>query len=354
MQIVGGSVHLRASHQRTESHTRTERVEAWIGARPEAEADTGVTVSLSELARDALEASREAMAAADEALAESGGVAGTEEEALATDDMRMMVLVILVEALTGRKLELFDPGDMELSDEQQEAMDQLGELRQTLNQGWGIEVEVEETHTRHERARFQARARLRTEDGRTLDIDLSVVQERLEQSKERWGWSAGEAPKDPLVLDFGIPGTRASWGHHEVDLDGDGTLDALPHFGRSSMYLVHDRDGNGQVTDASELFGPTTGNGFDELRALGQDGNGFVDAGDVAFSQLRLWKPGPGGGSLVGLVDKGVGALYTGDISVPFRLLDGDNERVAQQQAMSFWVGEDGSAGTTRRVDVVT
>jgi len=351
MQIVGGSVNLRAFHQLTETHTRRERIEAWVGERPTE--DRGVTISLSELAKDAIEAAREAMEAADEALAEAEALAGEDEEGLPTDDMRMLVLVMLVEAVTGRKLELFDPKDMELTKEQQAAMDELGEFRQTLNQGWGVSVEVEETHTRHEKAKFRARARLQTEDGRELDIDLKVVQERLEQSKERWGWSIGEAPKDPLVLDFGAPDIRVSDGSHQVDLDGDGTLDDLPHFGGASMYLVDDRDGNGQVTDASELFGPSSGDGFSELRSLDGDGNGFIDSGDVAFSRLRLWKPGPGGGTLVGLVDKGVGALYTGDVSVPFRLLDGNDELAAQQQAMSFWVGEDGSAGTTRRVDVV-
>lgn len=346
MQIIGGSVNLGAAHQLTTAHTRTERIEAWVGQRPED--DTGVTISVSDLARDALAAAEDAMAAAEE----TEGVGETDEE-LATDDLRMLVLAMLMEAFTGRSLELFDPDDMEPTEEQQAAMDQMGELRQTLNQGWGVEVEVEETHTRHEKAKFRARARLRTEDGRTLDIDLRVVQERLEQSKERWGFSIGEAPKDPLVLDFAAPGLRTR-GEHAVDLDGDGTADALPHFGRASMYLVDDRDGNGQVTDGSELFGPSTGNGFDELRALDTDGNGFVDAGDAAWSRLRLWMPGPGGGTLVGMADRGVGALYTGDIAVPFRLLDGEGAQSAQQQAMSFWVGEDGSAGTTRRVDVVS
>jgi hypothetical protein len=352
MQIVGGSVNLHSAHRMTTTHTRTERIEAWVGQRP-AE-DSGVTISLSDLARDAVEAAGEAMEAAGESLAETEGVSGEEEE-LAIDDLRMMVLVLLVEAVTGRKMELFDPSELEPSEEMKDAMNQLGEFRQTLNQGWGVEIEVEETHTRHEKARFSARAHLQTEDGRSLHIDLRVVQERFEESKQRWGMQFGEAPKDPLVLDFGAPAIRSS-GEHQIDLDGDGTADALPHFGRSSMYLVDDRDGNGQVTDASELFGPRSGDGFAELRSLDSDGNGFIDAGDAAWSRLRVWEPGPHGGRLVALADKGVGALYTGDIATPFRLLaeEGD-QQVAQQQAMSFWVGEDGTtAGTTRRVDVVS
>lgn len=61
----------------------------------------------------------------------------------------------------------------------------------------------------------------------------------------------------------------------------------------STPWLARDLDGSGCIEDQSELFGaPTDGSGdsgFDKLRALDDNGDGFVDAQDAAFASLVLW-----------------------------------------------------------------
>jgi hypothetical protein len=62
-------------------------------------------------------------------------------------------------------------------------------------------------------------------------------------------------------------------------------------------WLCLDRDGDGRIDDGSELFGSMTRlddgrralNGFEALRALDRDGDGFLTAADPAWQRLLLW-----------------------------------------------------------------
>jgi len=98
--------------------------------------------------------------------------------------------------------------------------------------------------------------------------------------------------------------------------------------------LVLDRNGNGEVDDLTELFGPKTTqrpsadpNGFLALRELdglaqGGNGDGVVDERDRGFAKLRGWldrdadgKVGPG--ELFPLRELGISALSTAYVTVP-------------------------------------
>lgn len=43
------------------------------------------------------------------------------------------------------------------------------------------------------------------------------------------------------------------------------------------------------VNNGSELFGPTNGNGFQELAEYDKDGNGWIDENDEIFGSLKIW-----------------------------------------------------------------
>ena len=368
MHIVTGNVSLSASHSLSTSVQRTQHLEVWVEgqafrSRPR---EAGVQLSLSDLARrlaedaeDALDELKDELSGAG-LLPQSAQLKDAEEEQLPVEDLRLLVLAILLETVTGHRFELIDPDDLKADSEAMAQLEEVTAMQKAARQepdgraGWGLRIDVEEIHERHEQQRFQAHASLKTEEGRELRVDLDVLQNRFERSRRSWQLRTGDAVKDPLVLDFAEPSTRVADDTLSVDLDQDGTLDNLHHLGSHSPYLVDDRDGDGEVTDGSELFGPQSGDGYAELRALDFDGNGFVDSADPAWERLHVWMHFDGKSELMALSDKGVGALYVGDIEAPFRLLDAGGERKAQQQAMSFWVGEDGTAGTTRRVDVVS
>ncbi len=368
MHIVTGHVHLSASHSLHTSVQRTQHVDAWAfrqssRSQPPTE---GSPVSLSNLARRLAEDAEDVLDDLRDDLVDAGlrtapaRVEGAEEDELPIEDLRLLVLAILLEAVTGHRFEFIDTDDLETDSEAMEQIEEAAAMQKAARQepdgraGWGLRIDVEEVWERHERQRFQVHASLKTEDGRELQVDLDVLQRRFERSRRSWQLRVGDVMQDPLVLDFFEPGIQVADDRLSVDLDLDGTPDTLHHLGSRSPYLVDDRDGDGSVTDGSELFGPQSGNGYAELRALDTDGNGFVDSADPAWDRLHVWMHRDGTSELMALSDRGVGALYVGDVEAPFRLVDATGERKAQQQAMSFWIGEDGTAGTTRRVDVVS
>ena len=52
----------------------------------------------------------------------------------------------------------------------------------------------------------------------------------------------------------------------------------------------------GQVTNGTELFGPTSGSGFTDLAALDSNGDGKITSADADWSQLRIWQDANGNG----------------------------------------------------------
>lgn len=72
-----------------------------------------------------------------------------------------------------------------------------------------------------------------------------------------------------------------------------------------------DINGDGKINDGNELFGPKSGNGFSDLAAFDEDGNGWIDENDFVYDKLRIWtKDKYGNDSLLAIGKKGIGAIY--------------------------------------------
>lgn len=338
MHITASAVQLKAEHRRASAQLTRVEVRPLPPVAPP-QRPVSDPIGLSQRAR-ALQAEREAQAA--DPLCPKD----CDDEPLTDADLE--VLRLLLRRLTGQPLRLLRPEDLQLDEEAARALSELSAAARPVEPGRIVRettVKIEQ-----EQLEVQIQGSVQTDDGQTLQLKL-----RLQMSREQWKRQHTEtriepAPKDPLVLDLGRVEGLLSGATLDLDLDFDGEADALPVLGEGSVYLVHDRDGDGLVSDASELFGPRSGDGFSELAALDDDQNGFLDAADAAWSRLRVWS----GDRLLALGVVGVGAVYTGAVEAPFTLTDPAGERMAEQRSVGFWIGEGGaSVGTVRRLDVV-
>lgn len=283
---------------------------------------------------------------------------GAELEAREEDDnlsLEMSLLKSLVEGLTGRKLQLFKPAALHA----QATAANPGNAAtpsaagQGQGPGWGLVYDYYESHYEEERTLFTAQGKVRTADGQELNIQVELGMSRSFQSETQFSLRAGEALKDPLVVNFGGSAAQLTQRRFSFDLDRDGRADQIAFVGPGSGFLALDRDQDGIINDGGELFGPTSGDGFQELARHDADGNQWIDEADPIYDQLRIWsKDAAGNDFLVGLGQAGIGAIYLGRVETPFKLTGDGNETLGQVRSTGLFLREDGGAGTVQQIDL--
>jgi len=261
---------------------------------------------------------------------------------------------LLVEVLSGRKVRLLDPSDV--TGEPKKGPDDASadqEIPQEEGDGWGLIYSHERTHREQEQVSLAARGVVRTGDGREIGFQLELNMSREFVEHHHLSIRAGDAGLvDPLVLNFGGTAAELSDFRFAFDLDGDGLDDHMPGLAPGSGYLALDRDENGGIDDGSELFGPGTGSGFQELAAYDDDKNGWIDESDGIFERLSLWEIGAQGERLSSLQDRGVGAIFLGSLEAPFDLKDETNQMEGRIARHGLFLEEDGTVGTVQELDV--
>jgi trimeric autotransporter adhesin len=106
--------------------------------------------------------------------------------------------------------------------------------------------------------------------------------------------------RDPLVLDLDGDGIEliAVNGSVLFDHNADGIKTGTGWAAANDGLLVRDLNGNGLIDSGRELFGIDTiksdntfaTQGFDALKELDSNLDGFITADDTAFSQLKVWQ----------------------------------------------------------------
>jgi len=199
---------------------------------------------------------------------------------------------------------------------------------------------------------YQANGVVHTADGRTITVDISMNMSR--EFVSYMGISADVSRLvDPLVINYG--GTAASLMGEKFlfDLTMDGNMDSLSLLGEGSGFLAIDRNGDGKINDGSELFGPSTGCGFSELRKYDTDGNGWIDENDEIFDKLVVWSRDKDGKDIIyTLRELGIGAIFLGDISTDFAFKSESNETLGVMRSTSFFIKQCGGVGTLSHIDL--
>jgi len=107
-------------------------------------------------------------------------------------------------------------------------------------------------------------------------------------------------PSSPLILDLdgdGIETVGLDAGI-QFDLNNDGFRQTVAWAGADDGLLALDRDGDGRITGGFELFGnhtalqngKTAANGFLAMADFDSNKDGWIDANDAIWGDLRIWR----------------------------------------------------------------
>lgn len=374
MKIAAAQVNLSSTRQAVEEHQQRERLHAWKDGQGEVLIENqrehlAASVSAEQLRagprtidslfnRPASETSQLQISPAARAMQAVPVEANQErlEYLSPQQELEFMLLKLLVEHFTHRAVEIFRPAEaVQESSEVSDIPDASPTSGNDERVGWGLRYDYYESHYESESTSFSATAKVLTADGRELDIALELNMSREFYSSTSVQLRAGDALKDPLVVNFAAPAAALTQDRFSFDIDADGLDDQVAFVGSGSGFLALDKNSNGVVDNGRELFGALSGNGFADLAKYDQDGNGWIDENDNIYEHLRIWsRDADGNDHLVALSSKDVGAIYLGHVGTEFKLADHNNVQQGQIRDSGIFLRDSsGSAGTVQQIDIV-
>lgn len=205
-----------------------------------------------------------------------------------------------------------------------------------------------------EHTAYQSQGCVKTQDGRKISFNVEVEMSRAFCEKYDSLTMEDYVCVDPLVLNLEDNVGQISDQKFLFDLNADGTEEEISFTGKGSGFLALDKNKDGIINDGSELFGTTSGNGFKDLAAYDEDGNGWIDENDAIFNDLSIWTLDDKGEKvLISLKDADVGAIYLGSASTEFSLKNEENHNTnGVIRSTGVFLKESGGAGTIQHIDL--
>ena len=202
---------------------------------------------------------------------------------------------------------------------------------------------------------FASKGLVHTADGRNIDFHIEVSMSRAFMQQIDMIEVKDYIKTDPLMINLDTNIASVSDQKFFFDLDADGKEEQISFAGKGSGFIALDKNGDGRINDGSELFGTSSGDGFKDLAAYDEDGNGWIDENDNIFSKLKVWtKDADGNDYLMDLKQADVGAIYLGNADTQFSLKDEQNTLHAEIKKTGIYLRESsGEVGTLNHVDLV-
>lgn len=164
-------------------------------------------------------------------------------------------------------------------------------------------------------------------------------------------YSYTEQPlQDPLTVSISGSPVQLSNDTELFDLRNDGSKVRLPQLASQQYYLAYDRNNDRQVNNGTELFGPQTGQGFAELAAFDDNGNGFIDPSDDIWQYLYLWRPNQ---PLQSMAEAKLGAFSVSSVATPMPLLDKQQQKTGEIQRSGLAFTDNARPVLVQQIDLL-
>lgn len=273
-------------------------------------------------------------------------------------ELKQQLIQRLMEALTGKQ---FKATNINLTQQFINNGSSLG-IRfgfQSLNANGGASIISEIAQTETESVSYSAAGVVKTADGKSINIGISMSMSRSTASYLQTTIGLIPAQQnskaiDPLIINYAGTAASLTDEKYDFDLDADGKKDSISFAGAGSGFLALDKNGDGIINDGSELFGPQSGNGFEELRKYDSDGNGWIDEADEIYSRLKVWcKDKNGNDVLYSLKELDIGAIYLNESQTDYGMYDSSGNMQGAMRSTSFFLKDSGGAGFVSHFDLL-
>lgn len=277
----------------------------------------------------------------------------------ATENIKFLIIKQMVKAITGHDFKLFSPAELTADNDAGSIDIATTSPPPPANQppatGFGLVYEHRSAYQESESVGFSATGSIQTQDGKSIEFSVKLNMSREFRMETMTSITAGAPEKkiDPLVINFDGNAAELSQTRFEFDIDANGTPEQIATLRPGSGYLALDKNQDGVINNGSELFGPNSGNGFEELARYDSDSNGFIDQADPIYNSLRIWQRHEDGSQqLIALGDKNIGAIYLGHATTPFQLRTAENQALGEITDTGVYLTEDGKIGTIQQINV--
>lgn len=217
-----------------------------------------------------------------------------------------------------------------------------------------FEYTKNERYYQSEKMGFYAEGIVQTEDGKVIrfSLQLNLCRELL---KNQSIFIGNAKVKDPLVINFKDQSVRLTSKKFSFDLDSDSQEDQIPFVDENSGFLAIDLNNDHKINNGRELFGPTTGDGFAELKNYDDDNNNWIDEKDSVYKNVLVWKKDDSGQDhLTKIKEAGIGAIYLGRQSTFFEITDDQDITNGFLRALGIYISENGTVHNIQQIDLIT
>jgi soluble cytochrome b562 len=265
------------------------------------------------------------------------------------DATKIGLIKNLVEAFTGKEINLNELNSWFKSNDDHDDDKMNAPVNDSVSsQRLSAAYNLHETYYESAQMSFNAGGVVRTADGREISFSLDLMMSRELMSETNISVLAEGIVADNIIVNFPGPSSELSSAEFKFGIEPQDERETVSYLalgsGLLSLYLNND----GEIDSLSEVVGTKTGNGFAELAAYDEDGNGWIDENDSVFNQLQILA----GDMHAGLKESNVGAIYLGSVNSEFKLKNDQNMLLGQIEKSGLFLNEDGTPGTIQQLSI--